>query len=106
MILESGREKEIERNINLIEKHQLVASRICPDRGSNLYPGNINYFYVSILEQRGKEYKHTVQNLTFGVPKQHFLHNISTNYSSLLMLKKGQKPPSDALVSSTSHALV
>ena len=35
MLLILGRERERERNINVREKHQSVASRMCPHRGSN-----------------------------------------------------------------------
>ena len=38
MFRERGREKEREGNTDLKEKHQSVASHMCPDWGSNLQP--------------------------------------------------------------------
>ena len=35
---ERERERDGERNIDMREKHRSVASRMCPDRGSNLQP--------------------------------------------------------------------
>ena len=38
---EKGREKERERNIDVREKHQSVASRLCTDQGLNPQAGYV-----------------------------------------------------------------
>ena len=39
---ERGRERQREKNIDVREKHQLVASCVCPDWGSNLQPFHVS----------------------------------------------------------------
>ena len=68
MILERGRERE--RNIDVREKHQLVTSHTCPDRGLN--PQSLGVWMMLQPLGQGMDYFFTV-NLPLVFLNKYFI---------------------------------
>ena len=83
-----GREKEGERNIDVREKHWLVASRMCPDRGPNLQcrdvhrPG-IEFTILQAAGWRSNQESHTGQGTSEKIFNNIFLLSFSEKRAKL-----------------------